>query len=181
MTTPSSEAKAIFASRPLLLAAGCCRRLFGGNRRRNKVSRIDRSEYVRLDERVLSWARRHRLNALAQHWRRCDRRINNFLGRRGVGVDRGLNDALGPLAWNFLAHRLLEIFGISTDWMTGGQRRDYDPVRQIRPGPHRSGHKRACLARIVTDNERIERAQKLLRRRRLDTAGPCGADRARQI
>src|SRR5439155_19873466 len=125
---------------------------------------------VRLNERVVRWTRRHRLNALAQHWRRCDRRIDNFLGRRRVRVDCRLNDALGPLAWNFLAHWLLEIFGISTDRMTGGQRRDHDPVRQIRPSSYRSGHERGCLAWTVTNNERIKRAQKLLRTSRLDAA-----------
>src|SRR6266542_4895406 len=112
--------RSLFAYRPLLIAAACRWRLLGGNRRRNKVSRIDGSNNVRLNERVVRRTRRHRLNALAQHWRRCDRRIHDFLGGRGVCVDCRLNDALGPLAWNFLAHRLLDIFGISTNRVTGG-------------------------------------------------------------
>src|SRR5205807_2316375 len=119
--TPCRETtRSLFAYRPLLLAAACRRRLLGGNLMRNKVSRIDRSNNVRLNERVVRRTRRHRLNAFAQHWRRCDCRIDNFLRRRGVRVDCRLNDALGPLAWNFLARRLLEIFGISTNRVTGG-------------------------------------------------------------
>ena len=60
-------------------------------------------------------------------------------------------------------------------------RRSLDPVCKIRTGSHRSGYKRATLARRVTNEERIKCCHKLVRRGALDAGCSRCSDRAIQI
>ena len=107
----------------LLIAVARRGRLFRRNGWRNKVGRIDRSDCVGFNERISTRTRCYRRNAIAQHRRRCQRRVHDFSLSRGIRGDCRLKNALDPLARNLFADGLSKVFGVSTDWPAGRDRR----------------------------------------------------------
>jgi hypothetical protein len=148
----------------LLIAVARRGRLLG----RNRPLRVERRDHVGFNERVLTRTRRYRRNAIAQHRRRCQRRVHDFSLSRGIGGDCRLKNALDPLARNLFADGLSKVFGISTDWSAGRDRSGDDPVCQIGSCSDRSSYEHACCMRIRTHNDGIERGEKSLSRRCLD-------------
>ena len=118
--------------------------------------------------------------------------LGGFSGELTCGVSgEGMNGGTeliygGHGSCNFLAFVLIifiifSVFPVVAPRWQHSPGRSLDPVCKIRTGSHRSGYKRATLARRVTNEERTKCCHKLVRRGALDAGRSRCSDRLVQI